>query len=175
MMIDIKEAKVHNNSDSRDYIGQIFQKYIPDMYKIAKSRLYNDDDIYDAIQETGYKLFTNIEKIKKLDSIKIWLIKVLINECNRIYRRKKKEEKLQEKIAITKLKEIESDYQNSLEFATLINGLKKEDKTILTLYYGNNLTTKDISKILNKNENTIRTRILRAKEYLKSNLDKEEI
>ena len=87
----------------------------------------------------------------------------------------KEQEKLQEKIAITKLNEIESDYQNSLEFATLINGLKKEDKTILTLYYGNNLTTKDISKILNKNENTIRTRILSAKEYLKSNLDKEEI
>ena len=53
MMIDIKKAKVHNNSDSRNYIGQIFQKYIPDMYKIANSRLYNDDDRYDAIQETG--------------------------------------------------------------------------------------------------------------------------
>ena len=49
------------------------------------------------------------------------------------------------------------------------------DRTILTLYYGNNLTTKDISKILNKNENTIRTRIKRAKEFIKCNLDKEDI
>ena len=99
----------------------------------------------------------------------------MINECNRIYRNKKKELKVQEKIAKVKFETIDFTDQNNLDFEILINGLKREDRTILTLYYGNNLTTKDISKILNKNENTIRTRIKRAKEFIKCNLDKEDI
>lgn len=174
-MIGIEKTKVHLNHNTENYIGQIFQKYIPDMYKIAKSRLYNEDDIYDAIQETGYKLYINSKKIKDFEKIKIWLVKVLINECNRIYRNKKKELKVQEKIAKVKFETIDFTDQNNLDFEILINGLKREDRTILTLYYGNNLTTKDISKILNKNENTIRTRIKRAKEFIKCNLDKEDI
>lgn len=174
-MIGAEKTKVYLNDNIEDYIGQIFQKYIPDMYKIAKSRLYNEDDIYDAIQETGYKLHINFEKIKDFQKIKIWLIKVLINECNRIYREKKRELKIQEKIAKEKFEAIDFTNQNDLDFEILINALKKEDRTILTLYYGNNLTTKDISKILNKNENTIRTRLKRAKEFIKCNLEKEEI
>ena len=137
-------------------------------------RLYNEDDIYDAIQETGYKFYVNINKIRDTDKIKTWLIRVLINECNKIYRSKKKHMRLQEKIMQESLNDTDFNQETNLNFEMLINGLKKEDRIILTLYYGNNLTTKEISKILKKNENTIRTRIKRAKEFIKLNINEEE-
>ena len=115
-----------------------------------------------------------MRKIRDFQSIKIWLIKVLINECNRIYRNKKKEISLQEKIAQEKLEEVDFTNENNFDFEILINGLKKEDRTVLTLYYGNNLTTKDIAQILNKNESTVRSRIKRAKEIIKNSMDRGE-
>lgn len=59
----------------------------------------------------------------------------------------------------------------NIDFQFLIKNLKNDEKTILTLYYCEQYTTKEISAILRKNESTIRSKISRAikklkKEYL---------
>ena len=60
-----------------------------DLYKIAKTRLKNDDDIYDAIQETIIEAFKSIKKLKNTEAFKTWIIRILINKTNDIFRRKK--------------------------------------------------------------------------------------
>ena len=55
-----------------------------DLYKIAKTRIKNDEDIYDAIQETMIVAFKSIKKLKKIESFKPWIIKILINTCNTV-------------------------------------------------------------------------------------------
>ena len=42
-----------------------------DLYKIAKTRIKNDEDIYDAIQETMIIAFKSIKKLKKIESFKL--------------------------------------------------------------------------------------------------------
>ena len=49
-----------------------------DLYKIAKTRLKNDDDIYDAIQETIIEAFKSIKKLKNTEAFKTWIIRILI-------------------------------------------------------------------------------------------------
>ena len=163
--------KIEAESSKEEKTSNILEKYMTDMYKVAKSRLSSEEDIYDAIQETSYKLYINIDKIKDTDKIKIWLIKVLINECNKIYRNKKREIKLQEKVTKKLLDMIDLTDENNVDFEILLRELKKEDRTILALYYGDNYTTKEISSILNKNENTIRSKIKRAKEQIKQKVE----
>lgn len=169
-----KVNKLEENFSKEEKTSTILEKYIPNMYKVAKTRLYNEEDIYDAIQETAYKLYINIEKINDANKIKIWLIKVLINECNKIYRNKKREIKLQEKVTKELLDMIELADEHKVDFEILLKELKSEDRTILALYYGDNYTTKEISSILNKNENTIRSRIKRAKEQIKRKVEEGE-
>lgn len=169
-----KVNKLEKNFSKEEKTSTILEKYITDMYKVAKTRLSNEEDIYDAIQETAYKLYINIEKINDANKIKIWLIKVLINECNKIYRNKKREIKLQEKVTKELLDMIELADEHKVDFEILLKELKSEDRTILALYYGDNYTTKEISSILNKNENTIRSRIKRAKEQIKRKAEEGE-
>ena len=59
-----------------------------DLYKIAKSRIANETDIEDAIQETMIETYKSIKKLNDPNKFKKWVIKILINKCNRIYRRK---------------------------------------------------------------------------------------
>ena len=59
-----------------------------DLYKIAKTRLANETDIEDAIQETMIETYKSIKKLNDPNKFKKWVIKILINKCNRIYRRK---------------------------------------------------------------------------------------
>ena len=61
-----------------------------ELYKIAKARLKNDDDIYDAIQETIIEAFKSIKKLKKIEAFKTWIIRILINKTNDIFRRRNK-------------------------------------------------------------------------------------
>ena len=60
-----------------------------DLYRIASIRLKNADDIDDVIQMTIEQTLKNIKKLKNPQYIKTWIIKILINNCNAIYKRKR--------------------------------------------------------------------------------------
>ena len=101
-----------------------------DLYKIAKTRLKNDDDIYDAIQETIIEAFKSIKKLKNTEAFKTWIIRILINKTNDIFRRKKhKKEILLEDIKNTEILNSyeEKDIDNLLDFNFMRKQLKYED------------------------------------------------
>ena len=56
-----------------------------------------------------------------------------------------------------------------MNFERLIEKLSYEEQLILKLFYKNNYTTREISFVLNRNENTIKTILRRAKEKIKQN------
>ncbi|WDC84696.1 sigma-70 family RNA polymerase sigma factor [Caloramator sp. mosi_1] len=63
------------------------------------------------------------------------------------------------------LKEIERDY-----ILNAVLNLPDKYRVVVYLYYYKGLTTADISQMLNTKESTIRSRLMRAREILKSNL-----
>ncbi len=142
-----------------------------DLYRIAKTRLYSDDDIMDAIQNTMLITFKNSKKIKNIDSFKTWMIHVLINECNKIYNFNKKSTELYNKVIIdTNFDTFDNSIQNvqdTINFDSLINKLNYDEKIVITLYYNSQFSCKQISKILNTNINTIKSRLTRGKNKLK--------
>ena len=49
-----------------------------DLYKIAKTRIANETDIEDAIQETMIETYKSIKKLNDPNKFKKWVIKILI-------------------------------------------------------------------------------------------------
>jgi len=142
-----------------------------DLYRIARTRLIDDDDIKDAIQNTMLITYKNSKKIKNYEAFKTWMFKVLINECNKIYNKNKKNKVICERILKSSVYEqyrdpIE-DVHNKMNFDILISKLSYEERIVLTLYYNSCLSYSQISKILKANENTIKSRITRAVQKLK--------
>lgn len=70
---------------------------------------------------------------------------------------------------------VEKDFTNDFSIDYLINSLSNDEQTILTLFYVEGYSEKEISKILGMNYATVRTRIRRAKEKIALKLDKEEV
>lgn len=81
----VKKAQKGNKEAFTELIYEIRH----DLYKIARCRLSCEDDIEDAVQETMIEAFKNIKKLKKEESYKKWVIKILVNKCNRIYNKNK--------------------------------------------------------------------------------------
>lgn len=71
------------NGDSNAYLTLI-NLILSDLYKIARTRLNNVEDVNDAIGETILKSYKHLHKLKHKKYFKTWIIKILINECNNI-------------------------------------------------------------------------------------------
>ena len=146
-----------------------------DLYKIAKTRLKNDDDIYDVIQETMLIAFNSIKKLKQVQSFKAWIIKILINRSNSMYKKKSKNNVISlegiENYSVTNCSNMEN-IETILDFKYICKNLKYEDRIIIILYYVENFTDKEIGEILNLKENTVKTKRTRIKEKIRNFIKK---
>ena len=165
----IKEAKKGNT----DAFEKIILYYKNDLFKIAKTRLSNIEDIEDAVQETIISVFKSLHKLKNTSKFKSWIFTILINNCNHILK-KRKTTSIFPYDFIEKEQYINSNTNYSLNFEDLMNILELDERTILTLYYSENYTSKEISKILKMNDSTVRNKIAKAKKKIESNLKEVE-
>ena len=141
-----------------------------DLYKIAKTRIANETDIEDAIQETMIETYKSIKKLNDPNKFKKWVIKILINKCNRIYRKKYKTDISIDEYNVETLKSNNIiDVENKLNFYDIIKILNYEERLIIILYYMEDYSVKEIKSILKMNENTINTHLYRARQKLKKN------
>lgn len=140
------------------------------MYRVAKNYLKSNEDILDAIGETTLKAYEKINTLKDDGYFKTWLIRILINECNYILRKSKNvvlnfEEGLVEDLHI--------DTYENLDLKDALELLPISMKLILNLHYYEDLSIKDISKVLDINENTVKTNLRRGRDRLYKLLKEE--
>lgn len=142
-----------------------------DLYRVARTRLKDMDDIYDAIQNTMMYTYRNVKKIKNAEAFKTWMLRILVNECNKIYNANKRKSNIFDKLIVNS--EINS-YDNSIQiaqdkmnFEAIIEKLSYEEKLVITLHYNSQLSCSQIAEILNSSTNTIKSRITRGVKKLK--------
>lgn len=152
-------------------IGQVILENMQTLYRVAFSILKTEEEIYDAISSTTVIVFEKIHTLKNEEYFKTWITRILINECYKIYNQNKKiihlENYNQEKLSY-------NDTYTDLEIRNLVKGLDKELKEIVMLYYFEDFSVKEISKILKIPEGTVKSRLSRAREKLEKLLITED-
>ncbi len=123
----------------------------------------------DAIQDTILDAFEHIGTLRKAEYFKTWVMRILINNCTRTYRRNKKSVTLKENVEIEGYDTGRAD----VEFKEMLMSLPEDSRTIFQLYFGEQFTTKEIAEILSLKENTVKSRIHRGKEQLRMSLLQE--
>ena len=166
----IIEAK---NGDKMSFC-KLIKKMEKSLYKIARAKLNNEEDIEDAVQETIVLTYKHIKDLKDINKFKSWLIKILINNCYKVYKTRKKYSTQEYDESINADTDKKIDQINSgLYFDFLMKQLNEDEKIAITLYYVEGFSNKEISQILKVNEGTIKSRISRGKEKIKKFLNKE--
>lgn len=162
----VKKAQKGNKEAFTELIYEIRH----DLYKIARCRLSCEDDIEDAVQETMIEAFKNIKKLKKEESYKKWIIKILVNKCNRIYSKSKNKNISFENLELDNTYSHSENYEelDNIDFYMILKDLNYDERMVLTLFYLEDYSIKEISKTLKTNENTIKTRLKRGKEKIKN-------
>jgi len=114
------------------------------------------------MQETIAKAFSNVHTLKEPSYFKTWIIRILINECNRIIRKKKRVYPVPYDMRKTSY---QGDFEQ-IELFEVIDELDEQLQPIVMLFYIEDLSVKDISKVLGISEGTVKSRLFRARQQL---------
>ena len=137
------------------------------MYRVSKSILKNDEDCEDAVQEAIAKAFSKLWSLKNESFAKTWLIRIVINECYSILR-KKKISFYNEEITLE-----EADSNDYSELYKALNELPADYRVTVVLYYIEGYSVKETAQILKVTEGTVKSRLSRGRKKLRGFLEED--
>lgn len=157
------------------------QKHRDELYRYARSMLRNPADAEDATQEVLIRLWNHLPTVR-LFNLRGWLFRTTRNYCLDQIRRRGtsalslEEESLEEQQDETVVDPgIAADADGQLERAHLLLGRLPESlRSVFVLYEVNRLRYREIATTLDIPINTVKVRLLRARERLAQLVRKED-
>lgn len=155
---------------SDEKFEKIYDLYKLDVYRLAFSYTQNQTDAEDITQRVFIKLYNNIEKVKANEE-KSWLLKVAANECKNFYNLVWNRKRVATPLEELNISKEEKDY---LLLYSSLQKITKKYRICIHLHYFYGYNINEIANILNMNANTIKTRLSRAKQILKLEMEEKE-
>lgn len=147
------------NSAARQYQDMV--------YRIALHAFGNPQDAEDAVQEVFLRLYTAEKPFEGPDHLRYWLIRVTVNICKDAL----KSPWRRRRVSLEELPEtpvFDRPEQGSLYREVM--GLPEKYRTVLYLFYYEELTVREIGEVLGLRTSAVTTRLHRARSRLKEQL-----
>lgn len=176
----VEEIVLHDlaEMDIDEVFEQIMTEYGQDILNLTYSYVKNVAIAEDLTQEIFVKCYLNLANFKQEASFRTWLWRIAINHCKDFLKswhhrnvHLSTNADIEVEATSNRVEDIviEKDETNELEQAILALPLKYREP--IYLFYYQDLTIKEIKEILGVRENTIKTRLRRAKVLLKNHLE----
>ncbi len=140
------------------------------MQRVAYGFFHEEEDVADVIQDTVLKAYEHIREVRKTEYFKSWLLRILINNCRKLYNSQKK---IQPQELMGNEEGKRDIYPSDNDFFRMLSILPSDSRVIFQLFYGEQFTTKEISGLLQMNESTVRSKLYRGKEQLRCNWERD--
>ena len=121
------------------------------LYRTAFAYVKNEQDALDAMQELTYKALKKIHTVKEPKYVRTWLIRVLINQCKDILKKRPQTFEQQDKLAI-------NDVYN-VAIYEMLHQLTLSEQQLVYLKYFRDLKNKDIAHLTNLAEGTVKSKL----------------
>ncbi len=181
-MEDVEVLVRRMQAGDMDAFDQIFAMYQSRLLRTAWLISGNYADSEDIVQETFVKCYCNCGKLKNPAVFSAWLYQILTRTAWRYGRKQNREtpveqfydEDMQQDPDSSPLdqvlkKEVQQDLYRS------ILALDQKQRTVVILYYFNELSTKEIGRITGCLEGTVKSRLYTARKSLEQRLRKEQV
>lgn len=165
-------------ADNERLIEHLMDHYGQALLQLTYSYVGNKEIAEDLTQEVFVKCYQRLNQFQKKSSLKSWIWRIAINHCKdylRSWNHKHvivSEEQVNQ--APSQEKEVENKVIQQYEDEQLVKTvlqLPEVYREVIYLYYFEELSIKEISYMTSVNQNTIKTRLKRAKEILKDCLE----
>jgi RNA polymerase sigma-70 factor (ECF subfamily) len=139
----------------------------PFVYRVAYHLTNHQQDAEDIAQDVLYKVCTKLSQYRGDSSLQTWVYALVLNTYRDELRKKKvrQTEPFDERMA-TKGFEEAADVR--LVWQAMLKELPEADRNILILRFQNDLSVREVAKILNMTEANVKTKVFRLKDRLRN-------
>ncbi len=138
------------------------------LYRVSCGILRNPQDREDAVQSAMETAWKKAGSLRDESRLKSWLVRVMINECYGILRKKQREVP-----AETLPEAAESPSQDALMLKDALENLPPAQRLPLILHYFEGLSIKEVAMALRLPQGTVLSRMQRGRGKLKEILSEE--
>ncbi|MGM9537437.1 MAG: RNA polymerase sigma factor [Candidatus Onthomonas sp.] len=146
-------------------------RYRDSLYSVAISILKNDADAQDAIQEAVLLAYQNLGSLRRAEAFKPWLLQILTRTCYRMAGRRL--DYVDIELLEQQLAQPQRDVDQKMTLWDAVQRLSLGYRTVVVLYYYEQLSVKEIATILSLSEDAVKKRLSRARKELKAMLTEE--
>lgn len=169
-----------------DAFNALYNKYSKKALQTTYFIVGNKNIAEDIVQEAFYECFRSIKKLRKPELFEQWFNKLLIRICWRMSTKERHStyESLDEAYdeaydeAITNHTAVIDPFEDSdinVAVVKAINKLNTPLRTTVILFYYNDMSIKEISKVLNCLQGTVKSRLHNGRKYIETELRKDNI
>ena len=147
----------------KEAFAQLIDQNRQMLYNTALLVLRQEDDALDALQDAILACWENLPSLRKDRYFKTWLVKILLNKCRDVQRGKSHFAYVEE------LPESgdEPDWDTSMDVRRTMDKLGENDQLLLSLFYYDDFSVRQIADALSLSEGSVRTRLTRRRERFK--------
>lgn len=143
---------------------QIVRTYADMVYRIAYRYVKNSIDADDVFSEVFLAYFKKERAFESEEHRKAWLIRVTINCAKDLLEQRSQLQQLHEEALSD---QTAPDADTYIDLREAVEQLRPAYREVIKLYYLDELSVREIAQILNKNENTVKTQLFRARDELR--------
>nr|WP_282446113.1 sigma-70 family RNA polymerase sigma factor [Paenibacillus silvae] len=136
------------------------------LYRIAYAYLHNEGDALEAIQESTYRAYRNLKKLKEPAYFGTWLIRILLNYCAD---ERKHKHRFHPVSAVQETGRW--DRPEDPDLAAAVSALEPDYKQIIILSYFEGFSLTEVADILDIPAGTVKSRLHRALGKLRDQLE----
>lgn len=142
------------------------------MYSLAISIVKNESDAGEIISESIYRAYKNLDKLNNINLFKPWILSIVHNTAVEMIRKNSKVITMDE-IPDIVAGSTENDITTKLTLNSAVKSLKQPYRTVVVLYYYENLSISKIAQITDTNIVAVKTQLSRARKMLREILKED--
>lgn len=159
------------NAENRE-LEELYSRNADMVYRICFMRLKSAEDAEDAVQNIFLRYLKKPKKFSDSEHEKAWFITAARNYCKDVFKFCGRLRRVDMESLPEQAETVGNPENEESELFEKLMSLPEKYREILYLYYYEDYPTKEIAKLLGRNESTVRTQLSKGRERLKKLLRK---
>ena len=146
--------------------SELYARIHKDLYKLALYTLKHPQDAEDAVSEAVISAYENLGMLRKEESFRSWIFRILSNQCKGRFRNRQQMEELEPEMAAP-----ERDYAELHDVREAFGILNEEERIIVAFSVFGGYQSDEIGNMMEQKSATIRSKKSRALGKMRSVLE----
>ena len=156
-------------------IETLLEKHLQSIYNVCFNICLNKQDADDISQEVCYKIIKYLHTFNFKSQFKTWIYKISYNEAISFVQKNKNIYSIEENYDYQeKENSFDKEFISNL-VSNEVNKLGQIDRSIIEMFYYEELKITEISEITGLSESNVKVRLHRSRDILKTKLEKYDI